>query len=69
MVGLMRMSKSISKTDKEKFDLLVSNYEIALNHFNYAESSFIDKAIEELNIALENLNNFCKELKLPLYNV
>ena len=36
-------------------------YEIALNHFNNAESDYIDKAIEELNIAEKELNDAIKD--------
>ena len=38
-------------------------YERALNHFNNAESDYIDKAIEELNIAEKELNDAIKENK------
>ena len=38
-------------------------FEIAENHFNWAEPEYIDKAIEEYNQALENLNNAYKNAK------
>jgi hypothetical protein len=31
-------------------------FNIALNHFNWAEKDYVDKAISELNVALNNLN-------------
>ena len=38
----------------EKIKAAKIKYEIALNHFNNAENDYIDKAIEELNIAEKN---------------
>ena len=38
------------------------NFEIAINHFNFAEFPFIDTAIEELNRALNNLNEIRKSM-------
>lgn len=40
-----------------------NKYDIALNHFNYADSEHIDKAIEELNEAENNLNEVIKMVK------
>jgi hypothetical protein len=38
-------------------------FNIALNHFNYADSEHIDKAIEELNEAENNLNEVIKKVR------
>ena len=32
------------------------DFNIALNHFNWAEKDYIESAISELNVALNNLN-------------
>lgn len=42
------------------------NFEVALNHFNYADKEHIDVAIENLNIALNELNAELKNKGLPL---
>ena len=47
----------------EALKVAQENYDIALNHFNYADDEHIDKAIEELNDAENNLNKVIKELK------
>lgn len=47
----------------EALKVAQENYDIALNHFNYADEEHIDKAIEELNNAENNLNRVIKELK------
>lgn len=47
----------------EALKVAQENYDIALNHFNYADEEHIDKAIEELNDAENNLNRVIKELK------
>lgn len=48
---------------------LEKNFEIALNHFNYAEKEYIDVAIENLNKALNELNAVLKEQGLPLKKI
>lgn len=40
-----------------------NRYDIALNHFNYADDEHIDKAIYELNDAENNLNEVIKMVK------
>ena len=40
-----------------------NRYDIALNHFNYADNEHIDKVIEELNDAENNLNEVIKKVK------
>ena len=45
----------------EALKVAQENYDIALNHFNYADEEHIDKAIEELNDAENNLNRVIKE--------
>lgn len=52
------MNKIVRLRDAE------TKYQIALNHFNYAEEDYIDVAISELNEALLNLNRVRKELNL-----
>lgn len=52
------MNKIVRLRDAE------TKYQIALNHFNYAEGDYIDVAISELNEALLNLNRVRKELNL-----
>ena len=47
----------------EALKVAQENYDIALNHFNYADEEHSDKAIEELNKAENNLNRVIKELK------
>ena len=47
----------------EALKVAQENYDIALNHFNYADEEHIDKVIEELNNAENNLNRVIKELK------
>ena len=47
----------------EALKVAQENYDIALNHFNYADEEHIDKAIEELNNAENNLNRVIKDLK------
>ena len=40
-------------------------FNMAVNHFNWAEPDYIDKAIEEYNEALAKLNSVRAELGLP----
>ena len=40
-------------------------FKVAENHFNWAEFDYIDKAIEEYNTALANLNLVRAEFNKP----
>lgn len=53
----------------ERIEELKQNLEIALCHFNYADKDHIDKAIENLNVALEELNTELKNRRLPLHEI
>ena len=48
---------------KEVKDALIS-LEIAKNHFNYAEPQFVEIAIQEINLAQEQVDIALKRVKL-----
>lgn len=49
-------------SQNEKLKQAESEFEVAKNHFNWAEKDFIDDAIKEFNFAFDNLNQVRKEL-------
>ena len=44
-------------------------YEQALQNFNYADADFVEKAVVELNIAMENYNDVLRSLKMKTVEI
>ena len=53
----------------DKLQEAQEQFDIALNHFNYADKENIEVAISNLNTALDNLNLVRAELNMPLYEL
>lgn len=53
----------------ERLKSLQEKFDIALNHFNYADKEHIEQAISELNMALNNLNEERVKKGLPLVEI